>query len=133
MTRTIKTLGQAARHGMLVRSRCRKCNKAASFTADSLAGMFGHGREIRSLKFKCTDCNSTSCEVLPYEDIFEPKAKPQPVQVPIDTSENGTIGALIDNGYPPQPIVTDRPSGIGAQAWQKPQRLAQGPGARASR
>jgi hypothetical protein len=99
MTRTIKTLGQAARHGMLVRSRCRKCNKAASFTADSLADMFGHGREIRSLNFKCRDCNSTECEVLPYEDLFEPEAKRQPVQVQIDTSENGTIGALIDNGY----------------------------------
>jgi hypothetical protein len=38
-------------------------------------------------------------EVFPYEDILEPKAKPQPVQVRIDTSKNGTIGALIDNGY----------------------------------
>jgi hypothetical protein len=60
--------------------------------------MFGHGREIRNLKFKCKDCNSTDCEVLPYEDLFKPKAKPQPVQVH-DPSENGTIGALIDNGY----------------------------------
>jgi hypothetical protein len=99
MTRTIKTLGQAARHAMLVRSRCRKCSKAASFTAGSLADMFGHGREIRSLKFRCKDCNSTDCEVLPYEDILERKVKPQPVQVLIDTSENGTIGAMIDHGY----------------------------------
>ncbi len=37
--------------------------------------------------------------MLPYEDIFERKAKPQPVQVQIDTSENGTIGAMIDHGY----------------------------------
>jgi hypothetical protein len=84
---------------MLVRSRCRKCNKAASFTAGSLSGIFGHGREIRSLKLRCKGCNSTCCEGLPYEDIFEPKAKPQPVQVQIDTSENGTIGAMIDHGY----------------------------------
>ena len=99
MTRTMKTLGQAARHAMLVRSRCRKCNKTASFTAGSLTDMFGHGREIRSLKFRCKDCNSTDCEVLPYEDVFVPKAKPQPVQVQIDTSENGTICAMIDHGY----------------------------------
>jgi hypothetical protein len=99
MARTIRTLGQAAGHRMLVQSRCRKCNKAASFTADSLAAILGHGREIRSLKFRCKDCNSTDCEVLPYEDIFERKAKPQPVQVQADTSENGTIGAMIDHGY----------------------------------
>jgi hypothetical protein len=99
MTRTITTLGQAAGHRMLVRSRCRKCKKAASFTADSLAGIFGHGREIRSLKFRCKDCDSTNCEVLPYEDIFERKTKSQPVQIQIDGSENGTVGALIDHGY----------------------------------
>ncbi len=99
MARTIKTLGQAAQHRMLVRSRCRKCDKAASFTAGSLAGIFGHGREIRSLKFRCKDCNSTDCEVLAYEDILKPKAWAQPVQVQIDTSENGTIGGLIDHGY----------------------------------
>jgi hypothetical protein len=93
----MKTLGQTARHGMLVRTRCRKCT--ANFTADSLAGIFGHVREIRSLKFRCKDCNSTDCEVLPYEDIFKPAARPQPVQMQIDTSENGTIGALIDHGY----------------------------------
>ena len=84
---------------MLVRSRCRKCNKAASFTADSLADMFGHGREIRSLKFKCNDCNITNCEVLPYEDLFKRAAPLQPVQVRIEESQNGTLGALIDNGY----------------------------------
>jgi hypothetical protein len=57
------------------------------------------GREVRSLNFKCRDCNGTEGEVLPYEDIFVPKAKPQPVQVQIDTGENGTIGAMIDHGY----------------------------------
>ena len=136
MARTIKTLGQAARHRMLVRSRCRKCKNAASFTADSLAGIFGHGREIRSLKFRCKDCNSTDCEVLPYEDIFERKAKPQPVQVQIDTSENGTIGAMIDHGYTLwvfcqrrgcKHSVKDRSADAGEGARQKPQRHAQGP------
>jgi hypothetical protein len=97
MTRTMKTLGQAARHGMLVRSRCRKCTKAASFTAGSLADMFGHGREIKTLTSGARTATRL-CEVLPYEDIFERKAKRQPVQVQIDTSENGTIGAMIDHG-----------------------------------
>ncbi|PSH57875.1 hypothetical protein CU100_09280 [Phyllobacterium endophyticum] len=99
MTKTITTLGQAARHGMLVRSRCLTCNKSASFTAGSLAEMFGHGRDIRSLKFKCRDCNSTKCEVLPYEELSKRPAIPKPVQVQTGTSDNGTIGALIDNGY----------------------------------
>jgi hypothetical protein len=30
---------------------------------------------------------------------LKPKARPQPVQVQIDASENGTIGGLIDHGY----------------------------------
>ena len=65
---------------MLVRSRCRKCSKTASFTAGSVAGIFGNGREIRSVKFRCKDCNGTDCEVPPYEDTFERKAKPQAVK-----------------------------------------------------
>ena len=101
--------------------------------------MFGHGREIRSLKFRCTNCNITNCEVLPYEDIFEPIAKPQPVQVRIDTSENGTIGAMIDNGYTlwalsptrVQPFAEGRSSGAGAETRKKPQRHAQGLGTKA--
>ena len=68
MTITIKNLGQAARHGMFVRVGCRKCDKVATFRATDLAGVLGHGRTFQSLTFRCRDCNSKDCEVMPYED-----------------------------------------------------------------
>ena len=33
-----------------------------------LAAVLGHGRTLPSLTFRCRDCNSTDCEVMPYED-----------------------------------------------------------------
>lgn len=68
MTRTLKNLGQAALHGMLVRVTCCKCEKVATFTATDLAAVLGHGRVFESLTFRCRDCNSTDCEVMPFED-----------------------------------------------------------------
>jgi len=68
MTRTIKNLGQAARCGMFVRVGCRNCDKVATFMASDLASVFGHGRTFESLTFRCRDCNSRDCDVMPYED-----------------------------------------------------------------
>jgi hypothetical protein len=68
MTRTIKTLGQAARHGMLVRVTCRKCEKVGYFVASDLANVNGHGRSFESLKFRCRECDVIDCEVVPFED-----------------------------------------------------------------
>jgi hypothetical protein len=66
MTRTIKTLGQAARHGMLVRVMCRKCEKVGFFVASDLANVNGHGRTFDSLKFRCKECDVADCEVVPF-------------------------------------------------------------------
>ncbi|MBZ9654664.1 hypothetical protein [Phyllobacterium lublinensis] len=68
MTRTLKTLGEAARHGMLVRVTCRKCEKVGFFIASDLATVNGHGRTFKSLKFRCKECNVVDCEVMPFED-----------------------------------------------------------------
>ncbi len=68
MTRTLKTLGQAARHGMLVRVTCRKCEKVGFFVASDLANVNGHGCTFQSLKFRCRECDVVDCEVAPFED-----------------------------------------------------------------
>ena len=68
MTRTMKTLGQAARQGMLVRVMCRKCEKVGFFVASDLANVNGHGRTFESLKFRCKECNVVDCEAVAFED-----------------------------------------------------------------
>jgi hypothetical protein len=68
MTRTMQTLGQAARQGMLVRVMCRKCEKVGFFIASDLANVNGHGRSFDSLRFRCKECDVVDCEVVPFED-----------------------------------------------------------------
>ncbi|WP_133624797.1 hypothetical protein [Phyllobacterium brassicacearum] len=64
----MKTLEDAARHGMLVRVTCRKCGKVGVFVASDLATVNGHGRTFKSLKFRCRECDVVDCEVMPFED-----------------------------------------------------------------
>ena len=61
MTSTIKTLGQATRHRLFVMAECRTCKRSARFLASDLASIFGHGRNPYTLKFKCTNCDSSNC------------------------------------------------------------------------
>ena len=68
MTSTLKNLGEAARHGMLVRVTCRKCEKVGYFIASDLAAVNGYGRTFASLKFRCRECDVTDREVVPFED-----------------------------------------------------------------
>lgn len=67
MTRTIRTIGQASRHGMMVKVECRHCERAANFFASDLAGIYGEGRGISSLRFACSVCASTDSKAIPYE------------------------------------------------------------------
>lgn len=55
MTRTIDTLGKAARHGMIVRAECG-CGNVRYFRALDLVQVAGAGRDPRSLSFRCTKC-----------------------------------------------------------------------------
>ena len=83
MTRTIKNLGQAARHRLLVRVLCRKCDKVAKFTATDLAAVLGHGRTFQSIVFRCRDCNSKDCEVTPFEDVLNSADKKRVIWRPV--------------------------------------------------
>lgn len=56
MTRMIDTLTRAARHGMLVRAACR-CGNQRHYRAGDLALLFGGGRDPRSLRFRCSQCD----------------------------------------------------------------------------
>lgn len=71
MTRTIRSLADAARHGMFVVATCRDCKREARFLASDLAEMFGYGRSLSGLRFKCTRCDSRNCEVKPELPGFE--------------------------------------------------------------
>lgn len=56
MTRTIDTLARAARHGMLVRATC-VCGNQRHYRAGDLATLVGGGRDPRSLRFRCSQCD----------------------------------------------------------------------------
>ncbi|UXN66302.1 hypothetical protein N8E89_24355 (plasmid) [Phyllobacterium sp. A18/5-2] len=64
----MKTLGQAARQGMLVRVMCRQREKVGFFVASDLANVNGHGRSFESLKFRCKECEVVDCGAVPFED-----------------------------------------------------------------
>lgn len=65
MTRTISTVGQAARHSMIVRAECTACRRTADFWAADLAGTCGYGREIGTLPFRCSGCNRPASRIFP--------------------------------------------------------------------
>ena len=65
MTRAIVTVGQAARHSMIVRAECTACRRTADFWAGDLAGFYGYGREIETLPFRCSGCNRPANKIRP--------------------------------------------------------------------
>ncbi|MGY6707559.1 MAG: hypothetical protein ACXIVF_04455 [Rhizobiaceae bacterium] len=66
MTRAIRTLGLAARHDFLIQVTCIACRHDARFLAGDLAGLYGEGRSISSLRFKCSQCLGTDCKAVPF-------------------------------------------------------------------
>lgn len=67
MTRAIRTLGQAARHGFLIQVTCPSCRHAAVFLAGDLAGIYGEGRSVASLRFRCSQCQAPGGRALPFQ------------------------------------------------------------------
>ena len=63
MTGTIRNLGKAARHDMIVTVSCRTCRREAMFRAFDLMTLLGPNREIESLRFRCRDCGSRAHRV----------------------------------------------------------------------
>jgi len=66
MTRTIDTLARAARHGMLVRAGCA-CGNQRHYRAGDLAALVGGGRDPRTLRFRCSQCDRASSTVAVIE------------------------------------------------------------------
>jgi hypothetical protein len=56
MTRTIDTLGKAARHGMLLRVQCSRCNGDRYYRTTSLLDVYSAGRDPLRLPFRCHGC-----------------------------------------------------------------------------
>lgn len=71
MAVSIDTLGKAIRHHMFVVATCRRCERQARFLASDLGGFYGHGRDPRTLPFRCTICDSRDCRVTLMEPPFD--------------------------------------------------------------
>lgn len=71
MAVSIDTLGKAIRHHMFVVATCRRCERQARFLASDLGGMYGHGRDPRSLPFRCSVCDVRHCRVTLMEPPFD--------------------------------------------------------------
>jgi hypothetical protein len=71
MAVSIDTLGKAIRHHMFVVATCRRCERQARFLASDLGGMYGHGRDPRSLPFRCSVCDMRDCRVTLMEPPFD--------------------------------------------------------------
>ncbi len=67
MTILIDTLARAARHNMLVVAECRRCGRQAKFMATDLAKFYNPGRDLRTLPFKCRECDAMDCKISPME------------------------------------------------------------------
>lgn len=67
MTTTIDTLAKAARHNMLVVAECRRCGRQAKFLASDLVNFYHAGRDLRTLPFKCRECDLMDCKVTSME------------------------------------------------------------------
>lgn len=55
MSRSIDTLGKAARHGMVLRAEC-PCGNLRYFRTRDLAAHYGGERDPYGLKFRCRAC-----------------------------------------------------------------------------
>lgn len=61
MASSIKSLGEASRHHMLIKAECA-CGNVKHYRASDLMMQYGGGRDPFALKFKCT-----SCKPLPFK------------------------------------------------------------------
>lgn len=85
MVRAIDTIGQAARHGMVIRAECQGCGNIRYYMASDMMSVYGGGRDIRSLKFKCGSCQPKPVQVevleidydrMPRINVYKPTREP---------------------------------------------------------
>jgi len=67
VTRTIDTIGRAARHDMLIRVECGHCRHVGHHRAHEIAKVVGHGRAIDSIRFVCSRCHARAARAVPIE------------------------------------------------------------------
>ncbi|MEX0408056.1 hypothetical protein ABGN05_20565 [Aquibium sp. LZ166] len=67
MTRTIDTIGRAARHDMLIRIECGHCRHVGHHRAHEVAKVVGMGRSIESIRFVCSRCKTPARKAVPIE------------------------------------------------------------------
>lgn len=75
MVKAIRTLGEAAKHRLLVLAECLGCGKAGKFLASDLAQWSGYQKDIHETPFRCTTCESRkfkiTCEEIHTERTHE--------------------------------------------------------------
>ncbi|MFZ2101152.1 MAG: hypothetical protein WAU86_11365 [Oricola sp.] len=67
MAGPIRTLRQAARHGMILAVTCETCGHVARFMASDIAQFVNPTRDIELLPFRCSECNAKECKVMASE------------------------------------------------------------------
>jgi RNase P subunit RPR2 len=63
MAGPIRTIRQAARHGMILAVTCRGCGHVARFMASDVVQFVNPVREIEALPFRCGECGAKDCSV----------------------------------------------------------------------
>jgi NAD-dependent SIR2 family protein deacetylase len=67
MAGEIKSLMQAARHGMLLTVSCVPCQREAHFLATDVAKFMNPGSPLHALPFKCNKCGKRGREIVASE------------------------------------------------------------------
>ena len=63
MSKAIRTLGDAAKHRLIVAAQCSSCGKTGKFLASDLAKWSGYQRDIYETPFRCTTCDSRKFKI----------------------------------------------------------------------
>jgi NAD-dependent SIR2 family protein deacetylase len=67
MAGPVKTLRQAARHGMLLAVSCKGCGHVASFLASDVAQFVNPSKPVEQVPFRCSECGTKDCKVMASE------------------------------------------------------------------
>lgn len=75
MASPIRTLNDAARHGMLIVARCRTCQREAHFLAIELSHFVQRECAIRDVLFRCPQCGERKAKIPAEEPL--PRVEPR--------------------------------------------------------
>ncbi|MNE59457.1 hypothetical protein D3C80_1545500 [compost metagenome] len=66
-----RTLGYAAEERMVVVGRCKQCRREAKAFARDLAGVYRRQKDYRTVLFRCSQCDTGTCEINLEPDGFD--------------------------------------------------------------